>query len=69
MGIHCGMIGTMADETPADRHKTARHPVSIPTKLWKRFGATVGPLKRSEYIRLLVEAWLDDKPLPDKPTR
>jgi hypothetical protein len=61
------MIGGMADDPRADRHITERHVVSIPKRLWKRFGAVVGDGNRSRYIRLLVEAWLDGKPLPPVP--
>lgn len=57
----------MADPNRADRHTTDRHPVSVPARLWQRFGRVVGERKRSEVIRDLIQRYLEGKPMPPLP--
>jgi hypothetical protein len=48
----------MAKDRSEDRHATPRRVFSVSDDLWDEFGEAVGERQRSEYLRLLIAAFL-----------
>lgn len=58
----------MTRDRSLDRHRTARHVISVEDDLWTEFGEAVGERGRSEVIRELIRAYLR-KPGASMPKR